>query len=253
MKITLAIDSSQRFGGAVALAAEGRLVAEVLHDPSTGYAESFFALADELLARAKLSAKEITQVAVITGPGSFTGLRIGVMTAKSLAYALPCSLVAAESLSMLALSTLAFPEEESETTVLALLEAGRSAVYATLYRMGAGRRETQRPAFRLVLDEVSALIDSLPRPLRVVSSGEAAVAAARAAGSTFAAKDFENLEVATLASTLALAAQRGDPWCTPADPSGLLPVYLGLSQAERAHGIDLKEEIHRLRTPRPGE
>ncbi len=253
MKLILALDSSQRLGGSVTLLAEDGRRAEVFHDRDQGYAESFFALVDEGLERLGSRIEEVGAIVVIRGPGSFTGLRIGVMTAKSLAFALDRPLYAAGSLQMLALAAGAEdgspPSPDGAGSVLALLDAGRGAAYAAAWSFSAAAREAIAEPQRLSLDEVAALASRLGPARRVVALGENVASLAE----ELAGGGFEPVVVSSLASIAAAACRRGDPWCPSVEPSTLLPVYLGLSQAERIHGIDLGDEVHRLRPPRPGK
>ena len=89
-------------GGAVALASPGEVLALRVHDPELGYAEELFGLFDGVLDESGRRRQDITAVAVLSGPGSFTGLRIGVMTAKTLAFGLGVPLLAAPTLEMVA-------------------------------------------------------------------------------------------------------------------------------------------------------
>ena len=85
--LRLAIDTTGH-GGAVVLARDADVVAEVVHDAATGYAEHLFGLLDAALAQAGVARDALDEIAVVGGPGSFTGLRIGVMTAKTVAVVL---------------------------------------------------------------------------------------------------------------------------------------------------------------------
>lgn len=86
----------------VALVDAGRVIDE-LEKRESGYthAESLHVFIDELLKRNKLSPSELHAVAVSAGPGSYTGLRIGVSSAKGLCFALQIPLIAVSTLEML--------------------------------------------------------------------------------------------------------------------------------------------------------
>ncbi len=250
MSLILALDSSRRRGGSVALAEGRKLLALVEHDPALGYAEAFFGLADRALETAGRTRGEIAQLAVVTGPGSYTGLRIGVMTAKSLAHAGGLALFGCTSLELLAGQALLGPEGAGETPspktakparVLALMEAGREAVYAAVYELRDNTLQCVRSPWR-------ALFSSLQDELRnesaldlVSADGEETLGLARdAASELLEGRKF--LKPTPLASTLALAVGAQCHWCERVDPAALLPVYLGPSQAERAAGIRVKDE-----------
>jgi tRNA threonylcarbamoyladenosine biosynthesis protein TsaB len=92
------------------------------------HSEKLLPLCDELLRRAGLAPRDLDAVACGAGPGSFTGLRIGLATAKGLCFALGRPLVLCSSLAALAL-------EAGRGTVLSVLDARKHEVYAGLYRL----------------------------------------------------------------------------------------------------------------------
>ena len=136
MSLLLALDTSNRRGGAVALARDGEILSTAEHDPAQGYAEAVFALIDEVLRAPCLSLDDVEGLAVIRGPGSYTGLRIGVMTAKALAFARELPLYAAGSLEALASAPL---REREIASALAITEAGGGHVYAATYTSAGGK------------------------------------------------------------------------------------------------------------------
>jgi tRNA threonylcarbamoyladenosine biosynthesis protein TsaB len=89
----LVIESSGRVGR-LGLARGGAVAREVTLDASRRHARDLAAAAGGLLAADGLSPRDLTGVMVGVGPGSYTGLRVGVMSAKALAYATGCRLVA---------------------------------------------------------------------------------------------------------------------------------------------------------------
>ena len=86
MKI-LAVDAAGK-ALSVAVAEDGRIVASAALNVGLTHSQRLLPLLQSLLAAADLSLAEIDMLAVVNGPGSFTGLRIGMSTAKGLAWAL---------------------------------------------------------------------------------------------------------------------------------------------------------------------
>jgi len=244
--LVVALDSSRREGGSVALAESGSLITERFHDPSEGYAESFFGLLDEGLEAAGRGREQISAIAVVSGPGSFTGLRIGVMTAKTLAFAQEIPLYASGSLELLA--SRAAPHKQG--SVLALMDAGRDALYAAAFEGFSDHLVPIGEARRFGFDELRPLLKGLPRPLKVVPDGAMLLSRLSARED---AESFEGtiLGPAPLGGILARSVSQGRSWCQRVDAAQLMPVYLGPSQAERAHGLDLGEEVHRPHPPEP--
>lgn len=116
----------------VALTVEGRLVAEHLVDCEKTLSERLLAAIDTVLRDGRLTVGELDGFGVALGPGSFTGVRIGVATVKGLALATGKPVAGFSSLAMLALN-LPF----STLPVCPLFDARKKEVYAGLYRCGA--------------------------------------------------------------------------------------------------------------------
>jgi tRNA threonylcarbamoyladenosine biosynthesis protein TsaB len=135
----LAIDTSTLTAG-VALWHHGRVLAARRRVVTT-HSESLLALVDETLRAAAGggagavavggAAREVSAIACGAGPGSFTGLRIGVATAKGLAWALGRPLVLVSSLAALA-------ARAPDGRVCAVLDAHKSEVYAGTFEVAAG-------------------------------------------------------------------------------------------------------------------
>ena len=97
---TLLIETSGR-GGRVGLAV-GDLLLERALDPARRHARDLAPAVADLLAEAGLTPRAVRRVAVSVGPGSFTGLRVGIMSAKAFAYATGCELVAVPTFAAIA-------------------------------------------------------------------------------------------------------------------------------------------------------
>lgn len=113
----------------IGLAEEQRIVGEMtLHTRKT-HSERLLPMIQQLIADADLTPQDLTGVAVSIGPGSFTGLRIGITTAKSLAFALQIPVVGIPTLDALAAQ---FPY--SRHLVCPVIDAQKGNVYTALYR-----------------------------------------------------------------------------------------------------------------------
>ena len=100
------------------------------------HAESLAPMIDFVLSQASLRVAEIDHIAVDIGPGLFTGMRVGMATAQTMAWALDIPLVPVSSL-----DALAFGHGASEDPVAVALDARRGEVYWALYRGGDGTGE----------------------------------------------------------------------------------------------------------------
>ncbi len=161
----LAIDTSSLVLSC-ALAEKDRLVAEWTVQKRLTHSEQLLPHIDEMMKEAGVDKKEITAIAVSIGPGSFTGLRIGLATAKMAAYIWNVPIIGVDTLEALAWNMAA-----SDTFVLPLMDAQRGNVYAALY----GAFELlwkEAPAEVAPIDEVIAAAVKHGGP--VVAVGECA-------------------------------------------------------------------------------
>jgi tRNA threonylcarbamoyladenosine biosynthesis protein TsaB len=159
MSLLLAIETATDVCS-VALLAEGDVVgtAEVLRPRA--HAASLAPLVRDVLAREGASAADLAAVAVSAGPGSFTGLRIGVSTAKGLAFAGGAALVGVPSLE--ALATGAAEALLPGDLLLTAFRSRRGEVYAAAFAPeGDGGLREAAPASGLRLEELAAW---LPEP-----------------------------------------------------------------------------------------
>lgn len=154
---TLAIETATDTCG-VAVCVDGAVTAEVhLHVPRM-HARRLTPMIEAVLEQAEVDREAIDVVAVSEGPGSYTGLRIGVSTAKGWARALDADVVAVPTLEALAAATA--PYGRTGDVVCALLDARRDEVYAAAYRIGA---PAEGPRELHVHAEVTACtVDALP-------------------------------------------------------------------------------------------
>jgi len=158
MKI-LGLDSSG-LAASVAVVEDGVLLAESTIDYKKTHSQTFLPMLDELRSRIELNLETLDAIAVSSGPGSFTGLRIGSATAKGLGLVLRKPLVEVPTLEGLAWNLYG-----NERLVCPLMDARRSQVYAAAYEFvpegeGFGFREViPRKPVELValLEELNGL------------------------------------------------------------------------------------------------
>ena len=160
MKI-LTIDTSCKTAMAV-LSENGNVISAVqLYDNKT-HSVKMLPAVEYILAAAETKPDELSAVAVTNGPGSYTGLRIGVTTAKTLAYTMNIPLFGINTLEALAASC-DFGGEQGNCVVCPMLDARNARVYGALYKNGKILQET-------VALECSALCDIINE--KINDSGE---------------------------------------------------------------------------------
>lgn len=129
--LTLAFDTATPWGR-FALADASGVIAYQPHNVSGSFADALLPVVGEMLAAAGRSLSEVSTIGVTCGPGSFTGVRIGVATAKGLAYGLAARLVAVPTLAAMGAALLAdHPEQE---VAIPALDARRGEIFAAIYR-----------------------------------------------------------------------------------------------------------------------
>lgn len=113
----------------VALAKNGQIIA-IKEIAETGYthAEKLHVFIEEVLQESEITFKDLSAIAVSQGPGSYTGLRIGVSSAKGLCYALSIPLIAIDTL-----ETLARKINVSEGVIIPMIDARRMECYTAIY------------------------------------------------------------------------------------------------------------------------
>ena len=138
--VMLVLDCSLRLTGA-AVARCGTVLAQESADLGRRQAAALPQMAERVLAAAGMAFADVGLTAVTSGPGYFTGIRVGAAYAAALAYGLGVRIVPVSSLEMLASSHPAFSagtfSEESEGEVLAVVYAGRGFVYAASFGSGS--------------------------------------------------------------------------------------------------------------------
>lgn len=123
-----------------------------LKEINAGYthAENLHVFIKELLQEQEITVAQLQAISVSSGPGSYTGLRIGFATAKGLAYALRIPLLVVDTLKVM--SSLAVKQYPGASLYCPMLDARRMEVYTALYTRDL---ELQMAPAALVLDEVS--------------------------------------------------------------------------------------------------
>jgi len=233
-RLLLALDTATEVTSVgLACVEEGivRLLGGVVEDAPRAALSRVLPMAEAMLAEAGLSASEVDGVIVGRGPGSFTGVRIGVAAAKGLAHGLGVPLWGVGTL-----DAIAQPYADESVLLAVVGDAMRGEVYPALFRCGGGRAE------RLAADRVSkpgVVADewaALGEPLLLVGNGlrkyEAVFAEALGEHARFAESKRWAPSPAGLFAAWAVASTAGA--LGDGDPATVLPVYTRLSDAEEA-------------------
>jgi tRNA threonylcarbamoyladenosine biosynthesis protein TsaB len=221
----LAIDTSGKVAGA-ALLSDGLLVCETNLAAGRTHSERLMPIVDGCFALAGWKPADIDIVAAVAGPGSFTGVRIGVSAAKGIAEALGIPAVAVNTLEALAAS---FPGFAG--VVVPMLDARREQVYCAVYD---GNLEELLPPVAMKLEELLRHPAVAQAPAAMFA-GDGAVAfrsiieSASGDKATFAPPHLMLQRAGAAASVAYKKALAGQTL----DAAALRPIYLRKSQAEQ--------------------
>jgi tRNA threonylcarbamoyladenosine biosynthesis protein TsaB len=243
--LTLAFDTATMWGR-FALAENGQVLQYRPLNVSGSYADSLLLVMQEMLAEAGRSRSDLEAVAVTVGPGSFTGVRIGVATAKGLAWGLGCRLHATTSLEAMAGALLAeHPDAEAAVPVL---DARRGEIFAGYYRRRDGWVEPVAEPAALKPDQwwdrIKGLAPDVDQPVYggdgtalLLGQGETLRPELASRGEPVLRR-WTTAHPAT-APALAAAVSSGDPLLEAVHPFTLVPRYLRGSDAELKKKINL--------------
>jgi len=132
----------------VSLSENGKIIAlKEINDGNYSHAEKLHVFIDSVLNEAGIKLQQLDAVAISKGPGSFTGLRIGVSAAKGLCFALDIPLISINTLQSLALQV-----DTEKGAIIPMLDARRMEVYSAVFDMDYNQiKETEAQ----ILDETS--------------------------------------------------------------------------------------------------
>lgn len=225
MKI-LAVDTSAT-AASVAVAEENKLIGEFSINTALTHSQTLMPMVDELLKNTGLSVNDIDAVAVNAGPGSFTGVRIGVAAVKGIAFPKNLSCVSVSTLESMAYNMLG-----NDCIVCSVMDARCSQVYNALFRV-KGCTVT-----RMTDDRALSLTD-LKNELRNINEKVVLVGDGAVLCSKFLGEELENIMLAPFnnriqtASSVAYAAFEKINNGETVKADELMPVYLRLPQAQR--------------------
>ena len=152
----LAIDTSTQVSS-VAVVSDGKLAAELTMQAKLTHSETLLPHIEEVLGMANQKKEELEGIAVSLGPGSFTGLRIGLATAKAMAYALKLPIIGVPTLRALAWH---FPVEGFQ--LLPMIDAQKGNVYVERYMWEHGKLLRKTEVQVLPVEEVIRRTEELP-------------------------------------------------------------------------------------------
>ena len=220
--IILSFESSAK-AASVALVKGGELLAQYSQCCALTHSRTLLPMAEAMLKNTEYTLDQIDILACAHGPGSFTGIRIGVATVKGLSWSLekPCVGVST-------LEAMAWHGVSAGGFICPVMDARRSQVYNALFEIREGRPVRLTEDRAVSLEELRGDVEKLAGEVFLVGDGTA-----------LTASFFENAGIGfrTAPANLVMQSAWGVAKAAEGKPTGdsasLLPVYLRLSQAER--------------------
>ena len=224
--LTLAFETSAK-AASVALTENGKLLGESYQNTGLTHSQTLMVMAEDLLKQCGKTVSDVTAVAVAEGPGSFTGVRIGVAAAKGFAWGreLPCYGVS--TLEAMAVSLGAW-----EGHVCACMDARRSQVYNALFLAENGKLTRVSEDRAIALADLKTELEQLSGPIFLVGDG-AMLTHKTLSGEIPGLILPPEHRLHQRAVGVALLAEKMQSDGASGDGNALSPNYLRLSQAER--------------------
>ena len=231
--LILAFESSAKPASA-ALVKDGQLLSQYMQCSALTHSRTLLPMAEDMLKNAELKLSDVDLIAVAHGPGSFTGIRIGVSTVKGLAWAAEKPCVGVSTLEAMAWHGLA-----AGGYICPVMDARRSQVYNALFKIENGRPVRMTEDRPIALDELAKEVAALDAPVFLIGDGTALCFEYFTAHGVPCVMAPDNLRWQDAWGVAMAAADK-----TPGNADELLPVYLRLSQAERERQERLSQSVN---------
>ena len=233
--LILAFETSAK-AASVALLEDGKLLGESYQNTGLTHSQTLMVMAENLLSQCGKTAEDVTAAAVAAGPGSFTGVRIGVAAAKGFAWGREIPCYGVSTLEAMALSLGAY-----QGYVCPCMDARRSQVYNALFYVNQGQIRRIREDRAISRAELGAELKNLTEPIFLVGDGSNLCYNTLSASVPNLVLPPEH-RMHQRAGGVGLAAQKQAETGDPGDANALTPNYLRLSQAERERAERMKSE-----------
>ncbi len=224
--LTLAFETSAK-AASVALTENGKLLGESYQNTGLTHSQTLMVMAEDLLKQCGKTVSDLTAVAVAEGPGSFTGVRIGVAAAKGLAWGRQIPCYGISTLEAMAVSLGIY-----EGHICACMDARRSQVYNALFLVEKGDVSRISEDRAIALADLKSDLEHVDGPVFLVGDG-AVLTHKTLSGELPDLILPPEHRLHQRAVGVALLAEKKQENGETGDGNALSPNYLRLSQAER--------------------
>lgn len=231
--LILAFETSAK-AASVALLEDGKLLGESYQNTGLTHSQTLMVMAENLLAQCGKTVEDVTAVAVAAGPGSFTGVRIGVAAAKGFAWGREIPCYGVSTLEAMALSLGAY-----QGYVCPCMDARRNQVYNSVFYVNQGSLNRISEDRAISLAELGEELKKMKEPIFLV--GDGSILCYNTLSESVPGLVLpEEHRMHQRASGVALAAAKQIAAGEIGDANALTPNYLRLSQAERERAERMK-------------
>lgn len=222
MKI-LSVDSSS-VSASVSITENGITLAESFINNGLTHSQTLMPMVEKTLKDSGVSIKDIDLFAITNGPGSFTGVRIGIASVKGMADALNKKCVAVSTL-----EAIAEPLKDKDYIACAVMDARCNQVYTAIFENGKRLCEDKA----VLIDELGVELKSFNKPIIFIGDGSVLCYEKLKDIVTNISVADENIRYIHASSIGRLAEDKIENGEEPIDSAKLVPYYLRLPQAER--------------------
>lgn len=235
----LALDSSGNVASA-AVVEDDKLLVEFTMNYKKTHSQTLLPMINHICSVVDLDLDSLDYIATASGPGSFTGLRIGVATAKGLAYGLNKPIIGVPTL-----DGLAYNITYTNHLICPIMDARRNQVYTSFYVWEGDALKRQSDYLGIEIDECIQLAKEYHRPVVFLGDGILVygdIIKEKMGDSEFLfAPQSCNMQKASSIGSLAMVLAREGKM---QDSMEFVPFYLRKSQAEREYEAKVNKEIH---------
>lgn len=143
---------------------DDKLIAENCLDNGKTHSENFMPLIKKSLEDAKLSLNDIDVIGIVVGPGSFTGIRIGIASCKAMA-----EVIGIKVIPIVSLESLAGNEIENSEVICSMIDARNNQVYCGIFDRNVESKE------ELIADDINSVLEKVSKYDNIVFVGDGAV------------------------------------------------------------------------------
>lgn len=230
--LILGLESSAKAASA-ALCRDGELIAQYSQCSGLTHSRTLLPMVEDLLKNTETKLSDVDAVAVARGPGSFTGIRIGVAAVKGLCWGAEKPAIGVSTLAAMAWNGVAAGEGAH---ICCCMDARRQQVYNAVFEIRDGKPARLVPDRAISIEELASELEKCEKRVFLVGDG------ARLCYNRLGELGIKCVLVPEpLTQQSAYGVCRAAEGETPAPASELLPVYLRLSQAERERQARLSQ------------